>query len=139
MADAPDLLCTRIALLTNYIVDPTLQLEQYLYASKDNGDDDDDSSKEEEELDDIVWMLSDLEYQLMDIDMAREFHTMGGLPLLISLLTDSIHGILPNTQNTLRNHPQRGTKTAANNKNNTMTTIMMIKNEEDRRQLRTLV
>jgi len=34
-----------------------------------------------------------LEYQLNDIDMSRDFHSMGGWILLTSLLTDHIHGL----------------------------------------------
>jgi nucleotide exchange factor SIL1 len=39
----------------------------------------------------IVSVLQDLEFQLSDIDMARDFHTMGGWPLLMSLVSESSH------------------------------------------------
>jgi len=40
---------------------------------------------------DILSVLEDLEYYLYDLDMARDFHTLGGLPLLASLLVESTH------------------------------------------------
>jgi nucleotide exchange factor SIL1 len=39
----------------------------------------------------IVSVLDDLQFQLSDVDMARDFHTMGGWPLLASLVSESDH------------------------------------------------
>lgn len=45
-----------------------------------------------EPVDDLVATLEDLEFHLTDIDMARDFHTLGGWPMLVSLLCDEVHG-----------------------------------------------
>ena len=39
----------------------------------------------------IIQVLQDLEYQLADLDMTRDFHTLGGWPLLTALLCDFVH------------------------------------------------
>jgi nucleotide exchange factor SIL1 len=39
----------------------------------------------------MVDVLKDLEYQLQDIDMTRDFHTLGGWSLLAILLDDAVH------------------------------------------------
>jgi hypothetical protein len=36
-------------------------------------------------------VLHDLELHLSDVDAARDFHTLGGWPLLVSLLSDAVH------------------------------------------------
>jgi len=95
MADAPDLLRARIESLEQYILSPLEHLQRKLLVdggTATNEEDGDDG--------DIIWVLDDLDYQLMDIDMARDFHTMGGWPLLVSLLTDAVHGIAPRTMAT---------------------------------------
>jgi nucleotide exchange factor SIL1 len=38
---------------------------------------------------DIIHVLQDLEYHLADIDMTRDFHTLGGWPLLVNLVANS--------------------------------------------------
>jgi len=91
LADAPALLRDRIEALEGYIVSPMEHLQHILRDGESNGNHDDEEDEEEDR--DILWVLDDLDYQLMDIDMARDFHTMGGWPLLVSLLTDPIHGI----------------------------------------------
>jgi hypothetical protein len=40
---------------------------------------------------DIVSVLHDLEYHLADIDMTRDFYTLGGWPILVSLLDSNVH------------------------------------------------
>lgn len=84
MADAPDLLRDRIKSMERYLESPSEGLKRLLDGSAEG-------------VDDIVWVLDDLEYQLMDIDMARDFHTMGGWPALASLITDSVHAIETST------------------------------------------
>jgi hypothetical protein len=50
-------------------------------------DDDDDNMN----ANDIIKALRDLEFQLSDVDMARDFHTLGGWPYLIALLDETLH------------------------------------------------
>jgi hypothetical protein len=68
LADLPQLLKDRIQALRDYLQDHTT-------ASAHN----------------IVDVLKDLEYQLQDIDMTRDFHTLGGWSLLAILLDDTVH------------------------------------------------
>jgi len=89
LANAPTIIRDRIEALEGYILSPLEHLGLILAESDSDSNERDD----EKEHIDIVWVLDDLDYQLMDIDMARDFHTMGGWPVLVSLLTDSIHGI----------------------------------------------
>ena len=89
LANAPTIIRDRIEAIEGYILSPLEHLRRILAESDSDSNERDD---EKEDID-IVWVLDDLDYQLMDIDMARDFHTMGGWPVLVSLLTDSIHGI----------------------------------------------
>jgi len=66
VADLPQILRDRIESINEYLQDP-------------------------EAIHDIVSTLQDLEHQLTDIDMSRDFHTLGGWPVLASLLSDSVH------------------------------------------------
>jgi len=91
LVNAPTLLRDRIEALEGYIVSPLGHLQRLLIEGESNSNGGGDEDDKEDS--DIVWVLDDLDFQLMDIDMARDFHTMGGWPLLVSLLTDSIHGI----------------------------------------------
>jgi len=85
----------RIKFLQQYISSPIQYLQQQLLSEEDNG---------------ILWVLDDLQFQLMDIDMSRDFHTMGGWPLLVSLTAESIHGLpiastgAPHEQQQLNNY-----------------------------------
>jgi nucleotide exchange factor SIL1 len=84
LANIPDLIQERVKFLEGYIVLPVQHLRHAILSS----------GKEQSEVpDNIISVLEDLEYHVADIDMARDFHSMGGLPLLVSLLTDSIHGL----------------------------------------------
>jgi len=47
----------------------------------------------------MVSVLEELEYQLTDLDMTRDFHTLGGWPLLSSLISDRVHNIDDNNNN----------------------------------------
>jgi nucleotide exchange factor SIL1 len=82
--DLPQLLKERIQQIQTYFdTDATLRLERIdLKRKHDIG-----------ELDpqDICSVLYDLEYHLTDIDMTRDFHTLGGWPLLVSLLDPQLH------------------------------------------------
>ena len=79
VADLPQVLKDRIARIRDYLEDPYSQL------STINLDDDPD------DLTHIVAVLQDLEFQLIDVDMTRDFYTLGGWPLLVSLLSDTVH------------------------------------------------
>ena len=50
-----------------------------------------DADVDEDAVTDIISLLKDLEFQLSDIDMARDFHTMNGWPLLVKLLLEKTH------------------------------------------------
>lgn len=84
--DMPELLKDRIARLKLYLADPTTHLLEL----QENRD---DVGREVEEgiVTNIESVLVDLEYQLSDLDMTRDFHTLGGWHLLVSMLDDSVH------------------------------------------------
>mmetsp|Transcript_29064 Transcript_29064/g.62288 ORF Transcript_29064/g.62288 Transcript_29064/m.62288 type:complete len:530 (-) Transcript_29064:1659-3248(-) len=77
----PEILKARIKGIEEYLTDPETQLEQV----------DLDADLDHDVVTDIVSLLKDLEFQLSDIDMARDFHTMNGWPLLVRLLSEEIH------------------------------------------------
>jgi len=77
----PEILKARIKGIKDYLEDPLAGLEEV-----DPEDDYDDDV-----VTDIVSLLKDLEFQLSDIDMARDFHTMEGWPLLVKLLWVDTH------------------------------------------------
>ena len=65
-------------------------------AKADNdGNDNIDTEEEVEEgmVTNIMEVLQDLEFQLADVDMARDFHTLGGWPYLLALLDESLHHV----------------------------------------------
>ncbi|CAJ1903183.1 unnamed protein product [Cylindrotheca closterium] len=81
LMDMPKLLKERIKSIQEYLKDPIAHL---------NG-----MELDEEvpygQVSHIVSVLQDLEYQLGDVDMSRDFHTLGGWPLLSSLLSEEVH------------------------------------------------
>ena len=79
----------QIKALEGYILSPLEHPGRILAESISNS-----NKRDEKEDIDIVWVLDNLDHQLMDIDMARDFHTMSRLPVLVSLLTNSLHGII---------------------------------------------
>lgn len=79
--DMPDLLRERIKSIDEYLKNPEEQLNIM----------DLDEEVPEDIVTHIVSVLHDLEFQLSDLDMARDFHTMGGWPLLISLVSEDSH------------------------------------------------
>jgi len=78
----PEVLKMRIASIEKYLEDPQTQL---ISINLDDESSDDDVNTH------IVSVLKDLEYQLSDIDMARDFHSMGGWPFLVQLVPDESH------------------------------------------------
>ena len=95
MLDLPKVLKDRIQRIQEYLLDPISNLS---LLPTDASAQEDINSKVI--VTDIVSVLEDLELQLTDVDMARDFHTLGGWPLLVSLLSDDAH-ISPNA--TIRN------------------------------------
>ena len=100
LADVPTLLKERIQVMKGYVMDPLggrrkvwekrreeqeHNMEEKM--SKEEDDDDDVVTT----ADDIIECLKDLEYQLSDIDHARDFHTLGGWSYLVALLYDQTH------------------------------------------------
>ena len=66
---------------------------------EENDENNDEEGGEGGVTNNIINALHDLEYQLSDVDMARDFHTLGGWPYLVSLLDDNVHnkGIITST------------------------------------------
>ena len=85
MADMPKLLLARIRRIDSYLQDP------YTHLMEDWNDDDDNDEEKDAAVSHIVSVLLDLEHHLSDVDMTRDFHTLGGWPLLVSLLSDTVH------------------------------------------------
>jgi nucleotide exchange factor SIL1 len=81
VADMPDLLRERISSMKEYLKNPDEELKRL----------DLDKVGEEDVVTHILSVLEDLEFQLSDIDMARDFHTMGGWPLLMLLISEDAH------------------------------------------------
>jgi len=85
MVNFPEVLKARIASIEKYLEDPETQLISM------NLDDDESSSNDNGVVTHIVSVLKDLEFQLTDLDLARDFHTMGGWPFLVQLVSDESH------------------------------------------------
>ena len=83
----PAILKARIAGIKEYLADPETQLESI----------DLDADQDEDIVTDIVSLLKDLEFQLADIDMARDFHTMEGWSFLVELLAEETHAPINKT------------------------------------------
>eukprot|EP00550_Attheya_septentrionalis_P007833 CAMPEP_0198286064 /NCGR_PEP_ID=MMETSP1449-20131203/5223_1 /TAXON_ID=420275 /ORGANISM="Attheya septentrionalis, Strain CCMP2084" /LENGTH=580 /DNA_ID=CAMNT_0043983683 /DNA_START=324 /DNA_END=2066 /DNA_ORIENTATION=+ len=107
LANLPKLIQKRIETLVDYLSNPAQHLEelllsqtQYADAAKEQQQTSEQEEEEKEEGQDdltgnVIAVLKDLEYYLSDVDMARDFHSMGGWPLLVSMLSDVVH--LPST------------------------------------------
>jgi hypothetical protein len=97
VADLPQILRDRIDRLKLYINEPYKELAEMnlgddaaAVTARDRGGEnvgEEDSAV----VTHIVSVLADLEYHLADIDMTRDFYTLGGWPLLVSLLLDDTH------------------------------------------------
>jgi len=81
MLDVPELLKERMKRIREYLKDPTTHLNEMNL----------DEDVPDGQVSHIVSVLQDLEYQLGDLDMSRDFHTLGGWPLLSSLLLEDVH------------------------------------------------
>lgn len=87
VADFPEILKQRIARLQDYFHDPVTEL----LAIPIDEDDRVTVGDQEDQVTHIVSVLQDLEFHLSDIDMTRDFYTLGGWPLLVSLLSTEVH------------------------------------------------
>lgn len=116
VVDLPKVIQERIIFLKDYLENPYHHLYQLLANNKKNNDQnganslnkpeveaDDEDEENNAKINDILAVLLDLEYHMADIDMARDFHIMGGWPLLVSLISDSVHDtsirVMSNTYN----------------------------------------
>lgn len=95
VADLPEILKERIGRIQDYLNHPSTELHR-LFRETQQGQSVDDTAKDNDEVTHIVSVLADLEYHLSDIDMTRDFYTLGGWPLLVSLLTENVHTFSPN-------------------------------------------
>jgi len=77
VADIPSIFRDRIKDLQSYID------HGYTISNNDNSNDD--------VISEILFILKELEYDLSDIDMSRDFYTLGGWDVLVSLLTKDVH------------------------------------------------
>lgn len=94
MADMPKMLLQRIRYVQSYLENPQEHRTELAEERRLKEKQDDASIEEEEEEDvvsNIVEVLNDVEYHVGDVDHARDFHTLGGWPVLVSLLTDAVH------------------------------------------------
>jgi nucleotide exchange factor SIL1 len=81
LVDFPEVLKERIKSIRDYLKDPATHLKGMNL----------DKEPPEGMTTHIVSVLQDLEYLLTDVDNARDFHTLGGWPLLVSLLSEEVH------------------------------------------------
>ncbi|GKZ01169.1 hypothetical protein MPSEU_001068300 [Mayamaea pseudoterrestris] len=88
LSDLPDLLKERIRQMQKYFDTDSVTRLQLIKNDRHRADNDNAFDP-----DDIVSVLMDLEYHLTDIDMTRDFHTLGGWPLLVSLLDPQLHSV----------------------------------------------
>ena len=103
VADLPSILKLRIDVMKDYIENSYEKLSGLLVerrkkseATDNDGLDVGEEGEEGNEVsvaDNIITALQDLEYQLSDVDMSRDFHTLGGWGYLVALLEDSVHTI----------------------------------------------
>ncbi|KAL7541875.1 hypothetical protein ACHAXR_011810 [Thalassiosira sp. AJA248-18] len=103
VADLPSMLKGRIGMIQDYLEDVDGSLKSMLQERRRRRNDEnenengDDSKDDETSVNDIIDALRDLEFQLADVDMARDFHTLGGWPYLITLLGD-VHKTTEDTE-----------------------------------------
>ncbi|KAL7459841.1 hypothetical protein ACHAWC_011766 [Mediolabrus comicus] len=111
VADLPSILKERIQTIKGYLNDSNSALKDILEKRNNEEDlveeDDDDDNMN---ANDIIKALRDLEFQLSDVDMARDFHTLGGWPYLIALLDETLHVVDASDDN---NNKSGGEESAA--------------------------
>lgn len=90
LLDLPEVLKERIKLIREYLQDPTTHLREM----------DLDEQPPPGQVSHIISVLQDLEFQVNDLDNSRDFHTLGGWPLIVSLLSEQVH-VSPNATTSL--------------------------------------
>jgi len=105
LADVTDVIAERVEFLKEYLSNPMAYIRQVMTLRDTN-----DLMDGSQDLSNIVDVLKDLEFQLTDLDNARDFHSMGGWPLLVALLTDSIHGLEYELQQAITQEAEIATK-----------------------------
>lgn len=102
VANLPRVIKERIGVLREYVEDGSgrrrellekLRLRQLKNEQIEEDSADGEDNAEVNLANDIVSALKDLEFQLSDVDMARDFHTLGGWPYLVMLLDDRVHQV----------------------------------------------
>eukprot|EP00563_Minutocellus_polymorphus_P007251 CAMPEP_0181039464 /NCGR_PEP_ID=MMETSP1070-20121207/10490_1 /TAXON_ID=265543 /ORGANISM="Minutocellus polymorphus, Strain NH13" /LENGTH=604 /DNA_ID=CAMNT_0023117331 /DNA_START=36 /DNA_END=1850 /DNA_ORIENTATION=+ len=95
MADMPKMLLQRIKYVQSYLENPqehrTELAEERRLQEQEAADNANVEEEDEDVVSNIVDVLKDVEYHVTDVDHARDFHTLGGWPVLVSLLTDAVH------------------------------------------------
>lgn len=81
LIDVPEVLKERMRGIREYLEDPFEALKKVDLEREDDG----------AFVTDIISLLKDLEFQLTDVDNARDFHTLGGWEMLVSLLSEHSH------------------------------------------------
>lgn len=101
VVDMPKIIQQRIIFLKNYLENSSIHLRELLVSKNKDDNEVSDIDDQSDKVNDILAVLYDLEYHLSDLDMARDFHMMGGWPLLVSILSDSVHTFVssPNDKN----------------------------------------
>lgn len=84
LLDVPEMLKERMRGMKDYLKDPITQLSSFNL---------EDEEEEEGIITNILSLLKDLEFQLSDLDNARDFHTMGGWEVLVMFLSEDAHGM----------------------------------------------
>ena len=97
IVDLPEVLKERIKSIKGYLEDPLSHLKT-IDLENDN---DNDLHSTGAAPAHFVALLKDLEFLLADIDMTRDFHTLGGWAFLVSLLSDESHDPENKTMSTL--------------------------------------
>ena len=92
IADLPKILQERIGTIKEYLMESG-KLEELLTRRLSDKDDDNMNEDDDGIANNVLKALQDLEFQLSDVDMARDFHTLGGWPYLIALLDDTLHHV----------------------------------------------
>lgn len=82
LLDVPEILKQRVIGIREYLKSPLDHLKELDLQEK---------YVDEGVVTNIISLLEDLEFQLTDVDNARDFHTLGGWDLLVSMLDENVH------------------------------------------------
>jgi len=137
LADLPGMLKQRIGILVSYLNDTNASLQGMLFQRRNNtlqeevNDDikkmkqenDTNSVEEQGIVTNVIDALKDLEYLLSDVDMARDFHTLGGWGPLVTLLDVNVHTVVVDM------HPVEKEEVDNDTEVETTTTMMILIDE----------